>query len=382
MNKFVLGALALTMATTPALATETSWSTTDRDLAGLSPSLTQGATGVSVSGFLRSSYASSSDIPGNAAGTDDLGGFSIDNAQIWVNGSVGAFAVVVQADAGRMNAGVDDTGTPSNNYQVGQGNFAGNTGGVGSLAVLDAYASWNATEQLKVQLGQFRPAFLGSSLRNENNLLFINRSYLGAEFAFRDQGVQLSGAFGMLNFSVYAQNGGDGAAKEMAYGFRVEATPMGTASNNEGVLGAADNASLTIGAAYYTNDGANADEIAMGFDANFTMGVFGVSAEIVDFDNFTGTNPSPATGAGLTGSFIDATPFNVAASFAVMPDTVELAVRYEDFDDANDTTAITVGANWYLQGHAAKWQANYITTSSDVSATEFDLIQIGLTVSI
>jgi hypothetical protein len=101
MNKFVLGALALTMATTPALATETSWSATDRDLAGLSTSLTQGATGVSVSGFLRSSYASSSDIAGNTAGTDDLGGFSIDNAQIWVNGSIGDFSVVLQADARR-----------------------------------------------------------------------------------------------------------------------------------------------------------------------------------------------------------------------------------------------------------------------------------------
>jgi hypothetical protein len=188
--------------------------------------------------------------------------------------------------------------TPANNYRSDATSPATTAASV-RWPILDAYASWKATEQLKVQLGHFRPAFLGSSLRNENSLLFINRSYLGAEFAFRDQGVQVSGAFGMLNFAVYAQNGGDGAAKEMSYGFRVEATPMGTASNNEGVLGAADNASLTIGAAYYTNDGANSDEIAMGVDANFTMGVFGVSAEIVDFDNFTSTNPSPATGAGL-----------------------------------------------------------------------------------
>lgn len=357
MNKFVLGALALTMATTPALATETSWSTTDRDLAGLSSSLTRGATGVSVSGFLRSSYASSSDIQ---VGGDDLGGFSIDDAQIWVNGSIGDFSVVVQSEASNSS------------------NTIGDVGGTGALSLLDAYASWKATEQLKVQLGQFRPAFLGSSLRNENNLLFINRSALGAEYAFRDQGVQLSGAFGMINFAVYAQNGGDGAAKEMSYGFRVEATPMGTASNNEGVLGAADNASLTIGLGYLTNDGAVSDDISIGIDAAFTMGVFGVSAEIVDLDKgATLTLPG-----GLGTPVSDATPFNVAASFAVMPDQLELAVRYEDFDDANDTTAITVGANWYLQGHAAKWQANYITTSSDVSANEFDIIQVGLTVSI
>lgn len=358
MNKFVLGALALTMATTPALATETSWSTTDRDLAGLSTSLTQGATGVSVSGFLRASYASSSDAA-LAVGGDDLGGVSIDDAQIWVNGSVGDFSVVVQAEASNSANTPDDVGS------------------TGALTLLDAYTSWKATEQLKVQLGQFRPAFLGSSLRNENNLLFINRSFLGAEYAFRDQGVQLNGAFGMINFAVYAQNGTDGAAKEMSYGFRVEATPMGTASNNEGVLGAADNASLTVGLAYLTNDGAVADDISLGIDAAFTMGVFGVSAEIVDLDK--GASISLPAGAG---NVSDATPFNVAASFAVMPDTVELAVRYEDFDDTDDTTAITVGANWYLQGHAAKWQANYTTVAADTSANEFDVIQIGLTVSI
>lgn len=356
MNKFVLGALALTMATTPALATETSWSATDRDLAGLSTSLTQGATGASVSGFLRSSYNSSSDI---TVGGDDLGGFSIDDAQIWVNGSVGDFSVVLQAEASSSN------NTPES------------LGAAGNLSLLDAYASWKATEQLKVTIGQFRPAFLGSSLRNENNLLFIGRSYLGAEYAFRDHGAQLNGAFGMLNFAVYAQNGSDGAAKEMSYGFRVEATPMGTASNNEGVLGAADNASLTVGLAYLTNDGAVADDISLGIDAAFSMGVFGVSAEIVDLDQ----------GATLTlpnavGTVSDATPFNVAASFAVMPDQLELAVRYEDFDDSDNTTAITVGANWYLQGHAAKWQANYTTVAADTSANEFDLIKVGLTVSI
>jgi hypothetical protein len=83
------------------------------------------------------------------------------------------------------------------------------------------------------------------------------------------------------------------------------------------------------------------------------------------------------------GTFVDATPFNVAASFRRDARRLpELAVRYEDFDDSDNTTAITIGANWYLQGHAAKWQANYVTVAADTSANEFDLIQVGLTVSI
>lgn len=353
MMKIVLGALALTAATTPALATETSWSTTDRDLASLSSSLTQGASGVSVSGFLRSSYLNSSDL-------GDVGGFSMDDAQLWVNGTVGDFSIVLQTEASSSGA---------------QGNTIGNDHGLGNLDVLDAYAAWNATEMIKIQMGQFRPAFLGSSALNENSLLFINRSSLGASYAFRDQGIQASGAFGMVNVAVYAQNGGDGVTNELAYGFRASATVMGTASANEGALGASGDPSLTVGLGYLTNDGAVADDIQMGIDAAFTMGALSVAAEIVDLDK--GANLNIPNGGTVT----DATPFNVTGSFVVMPDQLEAAIRFEDFDDANSTTAITVGANWYLQGHAAKWQFNYMKTSSDAAATEFDAFQVGLTVS-
>lgn len=357
MNKIVLGALALTAASSPSLAgTENSWSAADRDLAGLASSLTQGASSAAVSGFLRSSYASSSDI---TVGTGDLGGFSIDDAQLWFNGSIGQFAVTIQTEASSSN------------------NLAGSVGTVGDLNVLDAYASWNMTEQFQFRIGNFRPAFLSSSAKNENNLLFINRSFLGGEFAFRDAGAQAGATFGLFNIQVYAQNGGDSAADELAYGFRAEVTLMGAPAAHEGALGAAGDPSLAVGLGYYTNDGANTDEVAMGLDANFTVGVFGVSAEMVDFDNFT-----PSATSMLSGTFADATPYNFAASFCVMPDRLELAARYEDMDDSDNTTAITVGANWYLQGHAAKWQANYVTTDSDNTAFEADIIQIGLTVSI
>jgi hypothetical protein len=358
MMKIVLGALALTAATTPALATETSWSTTDRDLASLSSSLTQGASGVSVSGFLRSSYLNSSDL-------GDVGGFSMDDAQIWVNGTVGDFSVVLQTEAA-STGGL----APQDN------NVIGRVGTLGNLSVLDAYAAWNATEMIKIQMGQFRPAFLGSSALNENSLLFINRSSLGASYAFRDQGIQASGAFGMVNVAVYAQNGSDGTTDELAYGFRASATIMGTASTNEGALGASGDPSLTVGLGYRTNDGALADDVQMGIDAAFTMGALSVAAEIVDLDKGA-TLVIPNSAAVST----DATPFNVTGSFVVMPDQLEAALRFEDFDDADNTTAITVGANWYLQGHAAKWQFNYITTSSDAALTEFDAFQVGLTVS-
>ena len=367
MMKIVLGALALTAATTPALATETSWSTTDRDLASLSSSLTQGASGVSVSGFLRSSYVGWSDA--------DVGSFSIDDAQIWVNGTVGDFGVVVQTEAANgqlffnndtgsftSSSIVDDDGDgfPDDVDTLNISNQPFAVGSLGNLGVLDAYVTWNATEMIKVQMGQFRPAVLGSSLGNENNLLFINRSILGSNFAYRDQGVQVSGSFGMVNVAVYAQNGADGAGEDLSIGARATATIMGTASANEGALGASGDPSLTIGLAFTDDKGLLGSEV-IALDAAFTMGALGISAEIVDVDVQNNT------------------PFNVAGSFVVMPDQLELALRYEDADNVINENTITFGANWYLQGHAAKWQFNYITLDSDVGDT--DHFQVGLTVS-
>lgn len=368
MMKIVLGALALTAATTPALANN--WSTTDRDLASLSTSLTQNASGVAVSGFLRSSYVGWSDA--------DVGGFSIDDAQIWVNGTVGDFGVVVQTEAAGNNGGSDlngdgvpDVGTSDNT--------PGSIGVLGDVRILDAFATWNATEMLKVQMGQFRPAFLGSSARNENNLLFINRSLLGAAGAYRSQGVQASGSFGMINVAVFAQNGEDDGTNpniqddDLSFGFRASAQIMGTASANEGALGASGDPSLSVGIGYIddaaqfrwdTVNGTQFDE-CIAVDANFTMGALSVGAEIVDM-----------TGDDVIGTE-DATPFNVSGSFVIMPDQLEAAIRYEDLDDDDNTTVMTVGANWYLQGHAAKWQFNYIAGDSDLDALDTNLFQVG-----
>jgi hypothetical protein len=294
-----------------------------------------------------------------------------------VNGTVGDFGVVVQTEAANgqlffnndtgsftSSSNVDDDGdgVPDNVDILNISNHPFAVGSLGNLGVLDAYVTWNATEMIKVQMGQFRPAVLGSSLGNENNLLFINRSILGSDFAYRDQGVQVSGSFGMVNVAVYAQNGADGAGEDLSIGARATATIMGTASANEGALGASGDPSLTVGLGFTDDKGILLDQV-IAVDAAFTMGALGVSAEIVDFD--TANN----------------TPFNVAGSFVVMPDQLEVALRFEDFDDVDNTDMITVGANWYLQGHAAKWQFNYVTTSSDAAATEFDAFQVGLTVS-
>jgi len=184
----------------------------------------------------------------------------------------------------------------------------------------------------------------------------------------------VSGSFGMVNVAAYLHNGEDSVLDEVSFGLRAEATVMGTASGNEGALGASGDPSLTVGLGYM-DDKSNlrlyslfAFDSALAVDANFTMGALGFSAEIVDLAD---------DGSVLSG---DATPFNVTGSFVIMPDQLEAAIRYEDMDDGANTELITVGANWYLQGHAAKWQFNYVDMSSDFFG-DTDHFQVGLTVS-
>jgi len=365
MNKFVLGALALTAASTPSLAGEKDLLALDRDIESLSTSLSQAGGGATISGFIRTSYASSSDIQPGTSG-NDLGGFSIDDARLKITGSIGNYGVVFEFDGSNDP---DFSGTPIGdqfNTMTPFGGAYGATGGVGAVGVLDAYATFPITDQIMGQMGNFRPPFLASSARNEDGLLFQDRSYLGQLWAFRDQGLQISGAFDQLNFALAAQNGGDGAGSDLAISGRASFTVMGNAPGmNEGALGQGEETSLTVGVGYY-ND-ANLDNgTAIAIDAQFGMGMLSAAVEFVDNDTDLGDN----------------SPFNVQVGYMIVPDEWEAGLRYEDFDDAANSDAVTLGVNWYHNGHAAKWTLNYITISSDVAAAEADIIQVGMTASI
>jgi hypothetical protein len=370
MNKFVLGALALTAASTPALAGSDPWSVADQGLESLATRLAPAQTtgGVSITGFLRSSYANSSDVAVPPSG-NDLGGFSVDDARLILSATVANFSVLLEAEG-------------SSNGDADFGYLGGPTGSVGALVLLDAYAAWNITDELRLQLGNFRAPVLASALRGKNNILFIDRSALGGAWTGRDEGIQISGVWNMWAAMLAVQNGVDSAGDDLAISGRVQVTPMGQMAAHEGALGAAGDPSLALGVGYYQDDGTIDDVIAFAIDASFTVGMFGASAEMVDYDEGWTNVVAPVTGALPFIDVSDTSPWNFVASVIAIPDQLEVAVRYEDFDDDNDSTAITLGANWYLQGHAAKWQVNYSTVDSDVSAAEVDVLQAGLTVSI
>ena len=111
---------------------------------------------------------------------------------------------------------------------------------------------------------------------------------------------------------------------------------------------------------------------AAGTMAGFSGNVeFGFLAE--DYANFN--RPSLWGNGGYTD---DAVVMALTVAYMLQPDEWEVAVRFEDMDDDNDTTALTFGANYYMAGHEAKWAINLVDVSSDGVDADGTLFRVGL----
>lgn len=341
MNKLVNSALALTLAGVPAMAADSGWSGLDQQIDSLSASLSsaQAGGGPKIGGFLITSYRNASDVPVETEGTPstvDISGFFVQSARIEVTGDLGEdYSYKMSFDL------------------------------VDGVILKDAWVKWKIVEQISGKAGRFKMPTLRSSLVSENRLFFLQRSVIGEAYSLRDEGAQVSGNWDMVNWWLTVQNGVDDVADELFLGGRVELNLMGKGvGSQEGAMGSSEENNLSLGLAYL-DDGAIDNGTAIGFDACFTAGPFSASAEIVDQD----------TGIG------DNTPWDVMGSFVFHPQ-YEGAVRYEDLDDVDNTTVITLGVNRYVKGHDIKWGIEYATVMSDIDALEIDTIALGLNVTI
>jgi len=367
MNKFVIGALALTAASPLSFAgSETKdWSGLDREIENLGASLAAAGPGFAVSGFVRSRFAWSSDQDfGAAPGDQDLQGFNVDNARVYFSGNAGDYGVFISAD-----------------------------GAGGGASLLDAFGTFPIFEQVKGQMGQFKIPFLWSSLVDDNNLLFLDRTYNGQVFDSRDTGIQVSGAWEQLSWWLALQNGVDGVAEDFQWTARVQFNALGAGTGmQEGAYGASEDSNLTVGVAF-TDDGADSatfipTDSAIGFDVSFASGPFSVHGEIVDYDdnrrplpglNFTTGVLTPVATSPTTGS---ETPWTVMVGYMITPNEYEIAARWQDLDDDEDSNEWGVSVNRYVQGHNAKWTLQFTSLNSDDDTIESDTIALGLCVGV
>ena len=379
MNKLVFSALATLVAGATGFANDTEWPELDRELAALNNApLDSHAHGPAVSGWLIGAITSD-DAPSiaNPNASDDLG-TGVHAARVNLSGSLGNnYSFVLGWD-------FTDTGE----LYAPQGVAVANSGNGG---LTDANVSVGVTDGLDLTVGIFRRQFLYSGNIQRNQTLFINRSHLGSMYSSRDAGVALSGSFNRVNWEVTATNGHDGTSDEFAFSAHVDFDIIGSGSGNEGAYGAAEGANLNVGLSFSDdNSGTNAnDDIAAGGDgtgtnvalgtdrdasaiggyANFTLNGFSAWAEMADQDADVDGQ------AGPDGS----TPYSVGLGY-LFGSNYEVAFRYDDWDDAAETTRYNLGVNRYIDGHDIKWQLNYSSGSSDSEANENDVLALGIAV--
>lgn len=366
MNRFVTGALAVAATSTVGLADpadSSDWLELDSEIHGLASSYAASQEGMGWTALLRFTYTFSSDDVATGGGDDDVSGFKFEDVDMAFWGGVGNYQWRISWDMG------DGFSSPTPSF---------------AATVEDAYVQWECAEYFTTTAGSYKARVLLSNIVDPENQLFIDRTALGSAFDWWDAGVAINGSQDLFRWYAGLQNGSSGQFSGHRYYARGE-FDLGTgASVYEGALGASDDLNATLGAVYYLDDNVSGDGQMFAFDARGTAGPISFGGEIAFIDeDLTGMlSTAPDFGRFNTGglSFADdddTNPFSLWAGY-LLNDEWEGGVRYDDLDNADDESVISVVVNWYRQGHNAKWQAQWSDVDSD--GDDGSIFQVGLVV--
>jgi hypothetical protein len=321
------------------------WSDLDRDIESLAASWSPQGGDLAVHGLLRALYGYASDTSGNLfMGADDISGFALERAQIEVEGTVEDYSFRMQYEA---------------------------AGGVAAL--LDAYAAWQINEYVRFTMGNFRPPLLFESLLDDSHRLFILRTDAGELFYGRDMGARLEGRYDRFRWTVATQNGADSIGDDMAVSGRFGLDILGDGQKlARGAYDGTRQHQLSVNLAGLDDASAPSSGEIVAADAQWSYDRFAADAHVVNF----GDDP------GFFGPRSDSTAYQVTASFMIVPQKYELAVQYQETDNVDGDSAITVGVNRYVSGHDVKWLVNFASAESDDGSKEFDVFLIGLNIRV
>lgn len=330
-----------------AVASETDYSSFDRDIEALVSGRLADEGGPSISGYAQVRYMSSSDVAVAPTG-NDLGGFAVPRARVIFKGERQGYGYKVQVD------------------------FASGT------LLKDAYIDI-PINNISARAGLFRSAFSRSGSSSSATMFFIDRTEVGNLFLTRDPGVMFHGTFDQLSFFLSLMNGTDGTGDELNTVIRVAFNFMGAGiGSTEGAYGGPDELSGTASISMY-DDGEATDGSATLIEAHVANSQYSAGFELFDADD-AGVASTPGIGAGTLASD-DATAMALYGTYMLTPDQWELGVRFQDMDDAADTSIMELGVNRYLDGHNLKYSIGYRSVSSDTAALEVDMIQLQLQVA-
>jgi hypothetical protein len=373
MNKFVTSALALAAAGSLSYADpgDNEWLELDSEINSLASTLQPSSQdGMGWAFLMRFSYNFSSDDIAEDASGNDVSGFSFQDVDLAFWGSVAEYGYRVSMDiASDGNSGGPDV----------------------DFTLEDAYGYWDCGGYVTAKAGQFKPQSFRSASMDPENMLFIDRTALGASFDFWDPGIQTHGTYEAFSYWASVQNGGNGQESDHLYVVRVEWAFNAGAGAANGAMGGNDELNLTAGAMYAQEDagatGSNENDV-VGLDVAGNFSSFGFYGEVAHLGDDATLSTGSDFGIGTIGAngfplvfSTDSTPYAIMASFLVNPEW-EIAARYQDLDNSSnggqDNDIVSVAVVWYRSGNNAKWTAQWSDYGGD-NGIDGSTFQIGLT---
>jgi hypothetical protein len=228
-----------------------------------------------------------------------------------------------------------------------------------AVSLKDAWAAWSVSDGLTATFGRFKEPVLHTGIHSSSRRLMVERTDNGGDFDDRNAGLMLNGGFGDLQWWVAMQEGDDGAGAmdDTQMTLRAVYNVMGSAFGKyQGAYGY-EGSNLSIGVASVEDDSTGLEATAM--EVGYVSDGWCLYGDMVDDDT---TSPTSITVSRLMNS------------------EYEIAVRMEEDDDADSTSHMTAGVNWYQggDGHNLKWQLNFTDTKSDNLASEGSRVDFGL----
>jgi hypothetical protein len=321
------------------------WQALDQAVAGLSKAADEPRSfGFLVRGFATGSAVESAEDTAAA----DVSGFALEDVDVYFAANHGDFAWRVSADLDQSRE-------------------------QRSVELEDAHASWRHTEWFALTVGQFKPRVTRSGSIPASELLFRERTFLGAAFDAWDRGFEIGGHYDQFDYWLALANGASGTQKDHFYSGRVEWAFNDTAiEDREGARGASRYLRILLGASLFADDGPKPAE-GQGYAADlaFTFGPYAFHGEWADLRDFARTID---VFNGHTLDVADGQPLAGTLSRRV-GDELELAVRYQRADEADSTTALGLGANWSPGGGPLRFLAEVEFVDGD--QRDFSLFSIG-----
>ena len=320
------------------------WTGLDRALATLASAPESGPFSRGL--LLRAFYSSSPDEAKAVSDDESVSGFTFEDVDLYLAYREGDVAWRVSADLDQ-----------------------------GEVELEDAYASWQYCDWLALSAGQFKPRVVRSGSVPASELLFRERTFLGAAFDGWDDGFELGGHYDQWDYWLALTDGSNGESSTHFTSARGEWALYDAAfEDREGAHGAPNHLRVLLGATYFLDAAlSNSDGGGWGADLALTFGPYALHGEWASLDDEFKREIDVFNGYRIT--LEDGKPLSVTFSRRVARDG-EVALRFQRADDADTTEAFSVGANWNPGGGPARFVADLELVDGDTR--DFSLFSLGI----